>query len=334
MDSRIKKLLWFGVSTAIIVGLVYLADVEDFIRALQSTDLVLLAPAFIFGLAVFPAWAFTWYRVFRKAGIELGYFKSLEIFMAGTFMNSITPIGQFGGEPIMAYLVSRNSNGNYEESISSVFSADVINGIPMITFVLGGGIFQLFFGTLQSVVLQAVYAAFLAFGVGGIIVYLLWFESGTIEGAILGVVERFVNFTGLLEDKLEGLEERLEDVEETFRTIGRHPVYLFETALVAHIGFLFQVGCLYFIMLSLGYRVDFTSIYFVVVVSGLAGFAPTPGGSGAFEAVMAKLSERLFVDVSEAEGLVAAILFRLTTYWPGIVLGYIALNTLENGDIT
>ena len=333
MDSRTKKALWFGVSTAIILSLVYLADVDKFVEAIRTANLTLLAPAFFFGLAVFPAWAFTWYRVFRKAGINLSYFKSLEIFMAGTFMNSITPIGQFGGEPVMAYLVSKNSEGNYEESISSVFSADVINGIPMVTFVLGGASYLLLFGSLKDIVLQAVYAAFLATAIGGIIIYLLWFESGTIEGFLLGLAEKFTEKTGLFTDKIEDLEERLRDVEESFRTIGDDPRYLLETAVVAHIGFLFQVGCLYFIMLSLGYHVDFTPIYFVVVISGLANFSPTPGGSGTFEAVMAGVATAFF-PVTFAVGLIAAILFRMTTYWPGIVIGYIALNTLENGDLT
>lgn len=332
MDSRTKKGLWFGVSTAIILSLVYLADVEKFVEAIKTADLALLAPAFMFGMAVFPAWAYTWYRVFRKAGIGLGYFKSLEIFMAGTFMNSITPIGQFGGEPVMAYLVSKNSEGNYEKSISSVFSADVINGIPMITFVLGGASYLLLFGSLKDIVLQAVYAAFLATAVGGIIVYLLWFESGTVEGFLLKIADKFTEKTGLLTHKIEDLEERLKDVEESFRTIGGDPRYLMETAVVAHIGFLFQVGCLYFIMLSLGYQVDFTPIYFVVVISGLANFSPTPGGSGTFEAVMAGVATAFF-PVTFAVGLIAAILFRMTTYWPGIVIGYIALNTLENGDL-
>ncbi|MFB6143902.1 MAG: YbhN family protein [Candidatus Nanohaloarchaea archaeon] len=332
MDSRTKRFLWFGVSTAIISSLVYLADLDKFLEALRTADLLLLAPAFFFGLAVFPAWAYTWYRVFSKAGIYMDYMKSLRIFMAGTFMNSITPIGQFGGEPVMAYLVSKNSDANYEKSISSVFSADIINGIPMVTFVLGGAIYLLIFGALKDVVLQAVYAAFLATAIGGILVYLLWFESGTIEGAILGAAEKFVNATGLFRDKLEGLEERLEDVEEAFRDIGEHPRYLFETAIVAHIGFLFQVGCLYFIMLSLGYNVDFTPIYFVVVISGLANFSPTPGGSGTFEAVMAGVAN-IFFPVTFAVGLIAAILFRLTTYWPGIIIGYAALNSLGNGDL-
>lgn len=331
MDSRTKKILWFGVSTAIILALIYIVDFNKFIQEISSAKLIYFIPAVILGISVFLVWGFTWYRVFRKVGIDLTYSKSLEIFMAGTFMNSITPIGQFGGEPIMAYLLKNNSDASYEKSFTSVFSADIINAAPLITFVTAGTLYLLFFETLGGRVLQAVYAAILMTVFGGAIVYLLWFESGTIENFLLRVAEGFSEKTGLLKGRIEGFEKRLEEVERAFETIGEDPWYLFETALVSHLGFVIQGGTLYLVMLSLGVEVALAPIVFVVVISGLANFSPTPGGSGAYEVVMAKTAQAFF-SIEPEVGVAAAILFRLTTYWPGIIIGYIALNTLENGD--
>jgi uncharacterized protein (TIRG00374 family) len=331
MDSRLYKLLWFGVSTAIIAAMVYFADVSRFLEAVGRADTMLVAPAFIFGLAVFPVWAYVWYSFFQTMELSISYVRSLKVFLAGQFMNSITPVGQFGGEPVMAYIVSRHTEASYEKAFSTVFSADIINGIPPFTFVMGGAAYLVFFGSLDQIIVQTLYMALLATVVGGFIVYLLWFESGRIEGAILAALEKLSSLLGRGEGIVAVAEKKLETVEESFRTVGENPRHLLKVASVAHLGYVFQLACLYFILLSLGIQTDFTPLYFVLTLGSLGNFTPTPGGSGTFEALMAGLLTVFLPSVSFASALVAAILFRLTTYWPGLLIGYISLNTLGKG---
>lgn len=331
MDSKTRKLLWFGVSTAIIAALVYFADMKQFLMALRKANAWFLAPAFFFGISVFGVWAYVWYSFFGRMNLNISYLKSLRIFMAGQFMNSITPVGQFGGEPVMAYLISKNTEAGYEKSFSTVLSADIINAVPMFTFVLGGSAYLLVFGSLNELVLQTVYMALLATIVGGTIVYLLWFEAGKIEGAIVKVLRYFSSVTGRWNNLVDIIEEKMVNVQKSFETIGESPRHLLKVATVAHAGFLFQLGCLYFILLSMGITPDFTPLYFVLSLSSLGNFAPTPGGSGAFEALMAGIITFFLPGTSFATALVVAIIFRLTTYWPGLLIGYLSLNTLENG---
>ncbi len=327
MDTRIKKLLWFGVSTGIILGLIYFADLDQFIESVRKANALLFVPALVSGLAVFPVWAYVWMRVFRRSGISLGYFKNLKVFMAGFFMNSVTPLGQFGGEPIMAYIVRDSSDSSYERALSSVFSADVINAIPVITFSLAGAVYSVFFRSLNSMVIQGLYIALFVLLVGFPLMYLLWFEAGTIESFLIGLLER-LKFLGLKQSWIDRVEEKMDRVADSFDAIGNDRIYLFETIGIAHIGFFLQALCLFFIIWSVGIEPDFTPIYFVLALSGLANFSPTPGGSGTFEAAMAGLIT-VFFPASLATGLTIAILFRLTTYWPGLVIGYFSLNSLN-----
>ncbi len=333
MDSKLKKILWFGISTSIIIGLIYFADTEMFLNSLRKADLLLLAPAFAAGLSVFTVWGYTWYRIFRKTDVGLNYFESLRLFMAGNFMNSITPLGQFGGEPVMAYLITKNSDAPYERGLSSVLSSDLINTMPVLTFVFGGAAYMLLFQSLNQVVVQAAYLTLLATLIGGGLVYFLWFEAGSIESALLRLVNYFVELIGRGEKYRGALEEKLEEVEKSFAAVGEDPAYLAKTVMVAHLGFALQVACMYFIMISLGYAPDLSSIYFVVALSGLANFSPTPGGSGTVEGAIAGLATVFFPIEKFAVGLTIGILFRLTTYWPGLILGYLALNSLESGDV-
>lgn len=330
MDSRKTKILWFGISTTIIAGMVYFADVGKFLEAIAMANGWYLIPAFAFGLSVFIVWSYVWYSFFETMKLGVGYFKSLSMFMAGFFMNSITPVGQFGGEPLMAYIVSRNTEAEYEEAFSTVLSADIINAVPPFTFVLGGSLYLLAFGSINQLVVQAVYMALLATVVGGALVYLLWFEAGKIEGAIIRAAKYISNKLGRGKGLAEKIEEKLRRVEESFRTIGESPRHLLELGVIAHLGFLLNIGCMYFILLSVGIDANIAPLYFVLALGSLGSFAPTPGGSGAFEAVMAGLLT-VFVPITFASALVVAIIFRLTTFWPGLLIGYFALNALENG---
>ena len=332
MGEGTKKVLWFGISTAIILGMIYFAGVEKFIDALSSADLVLLIPAFITGFSVLLVFAFVWYRFMRKAGMDVSYLMASRLFFAGQFMNSVTPLGQFGGEPFMAYIIQKNTDTSYEKAFSTVFSADIVNAIPVLTFVFGGTAYLILFRSINDLILQTLYAGIILTGVGGLLVYFLWFKAGVIESKILGTLEFISDKLGRGEAIVESAEERLERVQESFATIGEEPWHLFETAVVAHLSFVLQVVCLYFILLAMGgIEIDFTPLYFVIAIAGLANFTPTPGGSGAYEATMAGILT-FFLSMDTGTAVLVAITFRLTTYWPGLLVGYLSLLSVQSGD--
>jgi len=327
-DLKENKYLWFGISTLIIGFLIYFAGVEKFIDSVSQARIAPMFLALIAGLSVFVFWGYSWFRVFRKSGIEMSFYSSLETFMAGQFMNSITPLGQFGGEPVMAYLVRSNSDASYQKSISSVFSADILNATPFVTFTIAGSLYLTAFGTLTPRIRYVLYAALGVLGVGGATAYLLWFRPGTIERRILVGVEKIAGYSNTVEKYLDSFEEKLYEIQENFDSIGEDPSYLAKTAAGAHIGFMMQVVSFYLVMYSLGFNPSIVPVYFIVVFSSLASFTPTPGGSGAFEGVMASMVE-LFLPYSFATGLTAAILFRICTYWNGIIIGWMAFNNLK-----
>jgi len=324
-----NRYAWFLVSTAIVGLTIYFADVSNFVETLSKADPVFLVPAFIFGLAVFPVWGYVWQRTFRTLDIEIGFTSSLRTFMAGFFMNSVTPLGQFGGEPVMAYIIKDAEDIDYTKAITSVFTADVVNTVPVLTFGIGGALYLFAFGSSSQVLAQVIYVVVAVVLLGVPLMYLIWFESGKLERFFIEILE-YLNMVGLRGSWTETAKEKVSDTMRSFEMIGENPRDLFEITLVAHVGFLFQVFCLYFILFSLGYRAEMAPLYLIQAFSGLANFSPTPGGSGTFEAAMAGLVS-FFLPVSFAVGISAAILFRLTTFWPGLGIGYLALNHI-NGE--
>lgn len=54
------------------------------------------------GMSVMLVFGFTWHRFLHKLDIKHSYLESLKLFYSGQFLNSVTLLGQFGGEPAMA----------------------------------------------------------------------------------------------------------------------------------------------------------------------------------------------------------------------------------------
>lgn len=328
MATRFKKLLWFGASTAIILGMILLADIGEVLSAFAKADISYFLAAFVFGLSTYLVFGFTWYRFFGITGLDISYLKSLRIYFGGQFLNAVTPVGQLGGEPFMAYVIKENLDMKYEEAFCTVLSADIVNAVPIITFVLGGFIYLVVFGAVGDLLLRVLLMVVLVLFLGGAITYLLWFKSRKVEAAIVNFSERISGSLGYGEKYVEALEKRMEGVRETFEVIGAEKTMLASTALIVHSFFVLNVLSLYFVMLSLGIETAVLPLIFVMAFSGVSNFMPTPGGAGAFEATMAGILV-FFIGIEPAMAAAAAILFRLTTYWPSTLIGYFSFISLE-----
>lgn len=328
--AKNSKLLWYGITTVIFAALIYFADVGDFVEAIRSVDPFYMSLAFISGLSFFLVFGYIYHSFFQQLGFKSSRLNSLKLFMAGNFMNSITPLGQLGGEPFMAYVVSSNTEATYERSLSTVMSADIINAIPFVTYASAGVIYLILFRTITETVKTGIYAVILLNITLITIAYLAWFKTEQVEAKIHDILDRIREKTAYTEKVVPPLKEKITEVKKAFQKAGEDRKHLLKVTLVTHIAPAVQLLSLYFILLGLGVEPHFAGIYFTVVLAAIAMFSPTPGGSGTFEAAFTGLLLAFFPQTITAGTAVAAsVLFRLTTYWPGLVLGYIALLDLK-----
>lgn len=333
IDVGRKELIWFGVTGVLFVLLLYFADLDQFLTSLARANPTYFAVAFVVGFSSLLVWAWVWHRFFGQLGIASTPSRTVRMFLTGHFLNSITPLGQFGGEPIMAYIVSDTTGTDYERALACVVSADILNAAPFFTFTLGGVVYLAVFGTLNGLVLQIGAISAVLLVVGGLLVYVLWSEETTFGETIDGALATVQRRLGRGEGVFQSLREGVHNVEEAFEEAGSDPAFLLKTTVVSHLAILAQIVSLYFVFLSIGVAPAFVPIYFVVNLSVIATLSPTPGGSGTYEAAFAGLVT-FFFTVDFTTALSAAVLFRLTTYWPGLVVGYPSLLSLNRRSAT
>jgi uncharacterized protein (TIRG00374 family) len=328
VDLGVKELVWFGVAGAMLLVLVYLADVEKLLASLRRVDIPLFSVAVAVGSCSLLVWAWVWHRFFDALEIVSTPSKTVRMFLAGHFLNSVTPLGQFGGEPLMAYVIADATESDYERALASVISADLLNALPFFTFSIGGLVYLAVVGSLDRLLIRigAITAGLLL--VGALVAYLLWSTNGVLGGTVVRSLDALEHRVGRGEAVFQSVRESVRRIEDSFERAGADRGVLLRTMLISHLAILAQILSLYFVFLSLGLDPAFVPLYLIVNLSAIATVSPTPGGTGTYEAAFSALVT-LFYPVGLSTALSAAILFRLTTYWPGLLAGYPSLLTLR-----
>jgi hypothetical protein len=140
--------------------------------------------------------------------------------MAGTLMNSITPLGQAGGEPFMAFVISDNAETSYEKALSSVVSADLVNAIPFIAYLIVAVIYLLAAGSINNIVWQAVY---LLTGIGVILAasgYIILHKKSSAAAKIYGALDYLETKSIVEGGHIEAVKRKMEEIHSNFSRIG------------------------------------------------------------------------------------------------------------------
>jgi len=254
-QSKFKNLFWFAIATAIFAALLLAADPSKIVSSIAQAKPLYILAAFVTGFMVINCWSLNWYVFFKSLDIDCSYFRTFHVFTAGQFFNNITPLGRFGGQPIMAYLTSKNSGSSYEKSLATVMSADLVTVIPMTLYITTG----LAYLTLTKTVSQEVTAAsltLLGFLLTGIFIgFLAWFRPGTIEKYSLKITNKTTQKLGRGEKIHQKIVEKADEWEKTLQTIGKHPKTLLQSLIITGSAFLFRMATFYLILTSLGLQI-------------------------------------------------------------------------------
>ena len=280
-----------------------------------------MAAACLSSLVCLAAWAKTWQIVIGSLGVSVTYRRLVVTFLAATFANYVTPMGQAGGEPFIAYVLARDSEATYEESLASVVTADLLRALPFFNVGLVGlGYLAATAGISEST--EELAAALVGLAVGiPVAVVALWRHREAVQRGVLRVVGPVARRTPRISaDELRGRIERLYASVE--RITGSRRALLAAVAF-AYVGWVFFALPLYLSGLALSLPVPLLVVAFLVPASVIAGSTPTPGGLAAIEGTLVVLLGALTA-LTAPEALAVTTVYRLTSYWFVVAVGGLA----------
>ena len=252
-----------------------------------------------------------WY-VLRCSGISLPFSTVFSIYMAGGFVESVTPALKFGGEGVKIYLLRQQTRAEYQHLMGAFLTYKFLSIVPFSILLLSTGL--LYVHPLIGLPVPVIGLLFLLGGLGCWALLRRQRASSAQPSPVtnLGKARRFV--AGSLACARQTVNGR----RMAFMVLIWTGIWMLYPVKLAMVG------------LGLGLRLPVIPLAVVLYSSYLISMLPlAPGGLGSFEGSLVLFLGGLAVAPQTALAMV--LMLRSVTYWfPLLPMGYYALRVLLN----
>lgn len=330
-----RKKLWTAARIALFLGVLGLLfyvlqniGFRNVIREMRKLGWRSLAGAALLYLGVFGIWTLRWQQLMsreRRGSLPVLF----PIYMAGVFINLLTPGARVGGGPVRAYYMSAIFGGRKSTYMGTVLADKMANMAVFMALVVFSALYILFLVPLDvmwKIALQGGVLLLLAIIVSGFLLrkrvgtnsrFMGWLLSTIYEMRVLTFLRsRFPTYEHF-EDYVIG------KLENAFRPIRRafdSPRYLAKALSLGLLSwFLYYMGH-YVLFRGLGADIAPVPIFVIFVISVLCGDTGlSPGGAGIMETAMIGLCAAFGMEygVAAAVTLVSRGLFYLYGFGVG-----------------
>jgi len=320
-----RRVAKFVVGFGVAVLLVYLLGVAvgwgETVERLRTANFGWVALACASSLLCLAVWGKMWQVVLEAVGVSVTYRKVVVTFFAASFANYVTPMGQAGGDPLIAYVLSRDTEASYEQSLASVVITDVLRLLPFFTVAGLGLLYLLINGGLPEVV-ETVAVALAALAIGlPTLLFVGWWYRLSVRGAVISLASPVARRTGRV--SLESLRERIDSLYDSLELIADSRKAVVLSVVLAYVGWILFALPLYFSGFALDLPLSLLLVFFVVPATVVVSFTPLPGGLGAIEGALVLLLTALAA-MSAGEALAVTTVYRLASYWIVVAVGGLA----------
>ncbi|VVB93535.1 Lysylphosphatidylglycerol synthase TM region [uncultured archaeon] len=300
---------------------------EKFLLLIENANKLFFLLVILFNFLNILVFTITW-KYLIPANISL--YKLFTFFMAGGFINNITPTFGTGGEPVKAMLLGKETGTSKAECFAGVVSQRMLNMFPFL--VIGGlGVALLFskpeikLGTAE--LLAIAFSIGLAFSLFGLIIY-FYIRKDKLSSFVNSSIRFLAPFIGLVKKGFDqqayadAVQESINSFHGGLKNIHDNKHGLVKATLFSFLGWIFDILAIYAVFLSLGEtHIHISVLIITYTISMMSGWLPLflPGGLGIVDGTMAALF--IFSGVPAEIAIVATWLYRLVNYWLNTLLG-------------
>lgn len=320
-----KSIFFLGISVLILVVMLWFVGIDQVMDALKMAKLEFIALAVAMQVFTYYLYTLRWKILNGLADINVGIKKLLPMILVGLAVNNITPSGRGGGEPVRAYILSREENYPMEETFATVVADRALDTFPFVVLailtIIGMTLSFSFDLWLLLLMILAVIA------IVAILVLLIYMSINPgfgkrVDGWIIGLVRRFYKKNSdELEEKIHGV---INGFQETMKMLISDKKVLYYALPLSFVIWIFEILRVYFVFLAFGAVVNPVVIGEVFILASLAGMIPLlPGGLGAVDGIMIIFYSA--AGISASISAAATVIERLISFWMATILGMVIL---------
>lgn len=333
-----KSLIFLLFGIIILVIMLWFIGINEIINALKIADLWIILAAILIQVFTYYLYTLRWEIINGLADIDAGIKKLLPMTLVGLAINNITPSGRGGGEPVRAYILSRDINKPMEQTFAAVIADRALDTFPFVILAIITIIAVTIYFSLDPLIIAImVFAVIVIIVVLCLLVYMCINKNfgDKITNWIIGLVHRFSK------KDPEKMEKKVIEVvagfQDTMKLLLSNKNILYYALPLSFIIWIFEIFRVYLVFLAFGANISPIVIGEVFIMASLVGMIPLlPGGLGAVDGIMI-----LFYSAAGASPSISAaatVIERLISFWLATIIGlaimpYYGSSILDNISI-
>ena len=320
-----KTLLLLGISVVILAIMLWFVGIDQVVSALKIANLTIIALAIAVQIGTYFLYSLRWQILNKLADMDVSIRELIPMVLVGLAVNNITPSGRGGGEPVRAYILSKQRNYPMEDTFATVVADRALDTFPFVVLAaITIAAMALYFNFDLWLLIVMVLAVIAIVAILIVLIYMC-INPGfgkRVDGWIIGLVRRFYKKNS------EDLEEKIHDAifgfQDTMKLLISNKKVLSYTIPLSFLIWVFEIIRVYLVFLAFGASVNLVVIGEVFIVASLVGMIPLlPGGLGAVDGMMIIFYSA--AGISPSVSAAATVIERLISFWMATILGLVIL---------
>jgi hypothetical protein len=320
-----KTVFFLGISILILAVMLYFVGIDQVISALKIAKLEFIGIAIAIQVFTYYLYTLRWKILNNVAGMDTSIKKLLPMVLVGLAVNNITPSGRGGGEPVRAYILSREEDYPMEETFATVVADRALDTFPFVVLAVLTIIGMTLSFQLDTWLLLLMVGAVIVIVI--ILILLIYMSINPnfgkrVDGWIIGLVRRFYKKNSEeLEEKIHGV---INGFQDTMKMVIYNKKVLYYALPLSFVIWILEILRVYFVFLAFGATINPIVIGEVFILASLAGMIPLlPGGLGAVDGIMIIFYSAAGITASISAA--ATVIERLISFWMATILGLVIL---------
>lgn len=321
-----KTILLLGISILILAIMLWFVGIDQVIGALKIANIWIIALAIVTQVFTYFLYSLRWQILSKLADMDISIKKLLPIVLVGLAVNNITPSGRGGGEPVRAYLLSKEKiEYRFEDSLATVVADRALDTFPFVVLAaITITAMALYFNFDLWLLVVMVVAVIVIVAVLIILIYMCINPSfgNRVAGWIIALVRRFYKKNS--ESLENNIREAISGFQGTMKLLISNKRGLAYTLILSFVIWIFEIIRVYLVFLAFGANVNLIVIGEVFIVACLVGMIPLlPGGLGAVDGLMIIFYSA--AGISTSISAAATVIERLISFWMTTIIGMVIM---------